>query len=169
MKKKNFCLKMGRLLAITIIAISFAGCRPLRTVTEQVPVYIRDTLYQSQRENEREKDSVIIERTVTVQAADSAVLEELASMGLKLEGGREVVLVLQRELERRISELETMRSDSSCQRNETPVPVTNTEYVEVERPLSWLQRTLIYTGIAALGLAVLWGVLRVIRGRKGNI
>jgi hypothetical protein len=100
--------------------------------------------------------------------ADSAVLEELASMGLKLDNSKEVILVLQKELERRISELETRKSDSSYQSNETPVPITNTEYVEVDKPLSWLQKTLIYMGIAALGLVVLWVALRVIRGRMGK-
>lgn len=168
MKKKNCYFKIGRFLAITLIAISFTGCRPFRTVTEQVPVYIQDSTHQSQKESVQKKDSVIIERTVTVQVADSAVLEELASMGLKLDNSKEVILVLQKELERRISELETRKSDSSYQSNETPVPITNTEYVEVDKPLSWLQKTLIYMGIAALGLVVLWVALRVIRGRMGK-
>ena len=123
-------------LIFTILA-SFSSCRTVRVV-EQVPVLVHDTLRLSQTLH----DSIYIDhfREVTQKNDTIYVTDSIAVIKYSL------------------------KTDTAYRYIERPVTVTHTEQVEVEKPLCWWQKTLMYTGVAAfvilLAAAAIWWVRR---------
>ncbi len=96
-----------------------AGCQaPAKTV--YVPV--KDSTAEIHHEKEREKDSIIKEKTVIVQVADSILLAQLAAMGVQVDESKEYIMVLQKELEQKIREISSSKSDTLIMTKEIPVP-----------------------------------------------
>lgn len=151
-----------RKLCIAILAVAtLVACQTPKVVTVEKPVYIYDTILSNHEGYEHEKDSVIIEKTTTVQVADSAVMARLAEMGLLLDNRNQYILVMQHELERRISELASSQSDSSYVSTMTPVEIKTTEYVEVEKKLSFVQKMMIRLGWILSVIIVLFIIYKV--------
>ena len=121
-------------LIFTILA-SFSSCRTVRVV-EQVPVLVHDTLRLSQTLH----DSIYIDhfREVTKKNDTVYITDSIAVIKYSL------------------------ITDTAYRYIERPVPVVRTEQVEVEKPLNWLQKALIYTGggVILLAAAVIWWVRR---------
>ena len=145
-----------------IVSASLSSCKITRVI-EQVPVEVHDTSREVHFDTVRQNDTTIIERNTIVQMADSATLAKLKDMGLQLDKNKDYILVLQKELEQRISELSTIKSDSTYKHNETPVPLRQTEIIEVEKPLTWLQKIFIGFGIDCLIVIIIIVVIRFIK------
>ena len=134
-------MKAGKLfkffLIFTILA-SFSSCRTVRVV-EQVPVLVHDTLRLSQTLH----DSIYIDhfREITQKNDTIYVTDSIAVIKYSL------------------------KTDTAYRYIERPVTVTHTEQVEVEKPLRWWQKTLMYTGVAALVIllaaAAIWWEYRL--------
>ena len=110
------------------------GCSCLRQTVE-VPVYIHDTTKTVKEVH----DSTFIDRWHTVyQKGDTIfVTDEVTKIVTKIQ------------------------VDTAYKYVEKPITISKTETVEVAKPLSWWQRTLMYMGVAALALLVLWVVWKV--------
>ena len=121
---------MRTAVIITTFALVLAGC--IRKVVE-VPIYVHDTM----RTVQVERDSVVVDRIREVtKSADTIYV-------------RDSVAVLR----------VMWRHDTLRKSVEVPVTVTRTEVKEVDRPLRWWQKALMWSGVAAIGVAA-WRFFR---------
>ena len=129
--------KFFKFFLIFTILESLVGCRTVRVV-EQVPVLVHDTLRLSQTLH----DSIYIDhfREVTKKADTIYVTDSIAVVK------------------------HHFTTDTAYKYIERPVVVSKKETVEVSNPLTWWQKTLMYTGVAALVIllaaAAIWWVRR---------
>ncbi len=118
-------------LIVLAILSSIIGCKtPQQTV--YVPLPVTDSSSESHHDSKTERDSLIKEKTVIVQVADSGLLAQLAAMGMQVDESKQYIMVLQKELERKISELSSSKSDTAIRYKEVPVPYTVEKLVEKE-------------------------------------
>jgi hypothetical protein len=110
--------------------IGLVGCKATKVI-EQVPVYIHDTT-QTVRELH---DSIYIDRWHTeYQKGDTIyITDEVTKIVTKI------------------------KIDTAYKYVEKPVTISKTETVEVEEPLTWLQKTLM--GMGVVGLMGLMGLI----------
>lgn len=115
-------------------AICLTSCRSLRTV-EQIPVHVHDTL----RLTQTLRDSTFIDRwhTVYTQGDTIYVTDQVTKTVTKI------------------------ITDTAYRYIERPVVVSKMETVEVEKPLAWWQKGLMYAGATGLFVAALAIVLRL--------
>ncbi len=123
-------------LIVLAILSSIVGCSTPKTV--YVPLPVTDSISESHHDRTTERDSVIKEKTVIVQVADSGLLAQLAAMGLQVDESKQYIMVLQKELERKISELSSSKSDTAIRYKEVPVPYPVEKLVE--KPLTKWQK-----------------------------
>ena len=129
--------KFFKFFLIFTILESLVGCRTVRVV-EQVPVHVHDTL----RLTQTLRDSIYIDhfREVTKKNDTIYITDSIAVIKYSL------------------------ITDTAYRYIERPVTVTRTEQVEVEKPLRWWQKTLMYIGVAVLVIllaaAAIWWVHR---------
>lgn len=132
------------------------GCKtPQQTV--YVPLPVTDSSSESHHDSKTERDSIIKEKTVIVQVADSDMLERLSAMGVQLDESKQYIMVLEKELERKISEMYSAKSDTMTRYKEIPVPYP--VEVPVEKELTkWQKFQMKGFWWLAVGLAgfVLW-------------
>jgi len=115
---------MKRLLPIVLLASAIcSSCRTVRVV-EQVPVHVHDTL----RLTQTLRDSIYIDhfREVTKKADTIYVTDSIAVIKYSL------------------------KTDTAYRYIERPVTVAKTTTVEVEKPLRWWQKGLMWAG--AIGI-----------------
>ena len=110
---------------VTLLLLS--GCRTVRVV-EQVPVHVHDTL----RLTQTLRDSIYIDhfREVTKKADTVYITDSIAVVKYSL------------------------KTDTAYRYIERPVPVFRTEQVEVEKPLRWWQKGLIWAGAIGIFIAL---------------
>ena len=117
-----------------VLCIFLSSCKALKKTVE-VPVYIHDTTYTAKEVH----DSTYIDRWHTIEVKGDTVFVT-----------NEQITVKWRTI-----------TDTAYKYVEKPVTVTVEQIKEVAKPLSWWQRTLMYMGVAALALLVLWVVWKV--------
>ena len=125
-----------RFFEIAALVILFSGCKGLKQTVE-VPVYIHDTT-QTVRELH---DSIYIDRWHTeYQKGDTIyITDEVTKIVTKI------------------------KIDTAYKYVEKPVTISKTETVEVEKPLRWWQKGLMWIGVVGLmGLMGLigWRILK---------
>ena len=131
---KKICF-VGLIGLICLMGLS--GCRDWRTITVEKPVYIHDTT-QMVRELH---DSIYIDRWHTeYQKGDTIYITD--------------------EVTKTVTKIVR---DTAYKYVEKPVTISKTETVEVKKPLTWLQKTLMGVGVVGLiGLMCLigWKILK---------
>ena len=127
------------LFIIPIVLLASAICSSCRTVrvVEQVPVHVHDTL----RLTQTLRDSIFIDhfREVTKKADTIYITDSIAVIKYSL------------------------KTDTAYRYIERPVPVVRTEQVEVEKPLRWWQKGLIWAGAIGIFIALAAVVVRMRR------
>jgi hypothetical protein len=111
-----------------------SGCKTVKQTVE-VPVYIHDTT-QIVREVH---DSTYIDRWHTVYQKDDTVYMH------------DSIYVTHWKI----------KTDTIYSSAEIPIPITNTETVEVEKPLSWWQKTFMWAGVIGIVAFGVWVVLKL--------
>ena len=144
-----------RFLEITAIVILLSGCNGTREIIREVPVYLKDTTHETHTEYIFKTDTVINNTETIIREANAGDSELLAQLGLQLKDNERTILVLKSELMEKIHLLEQAQKDSSYTHNETPVPIKETEYIEVEKKLNWFQKTFIWIGVIGIIVAIL--------------
>ena len=120
---------LGRFCSVAALCLMLAGCNAVKQTVE-VPVYIHDTT-QIVREDH---DSTFIDQWHTeYQKGDT--------------------LFITNEVTKIVTKIKT---DTAYKYIEKPVVVSKTETVEVEKPLSWWQKTFVWIGVLCLIGIVLW-------------
>lgn len=117
-----------------VALLALSSCRTVRVV-EQVPVHVHDTL----RLTHTLRDSIYIDhfREVTKKADTIYITDSIAIVKYSL------------------------KTDTAYRYIERPVPVVRTEQVEVEKPLRWWQKGLMWAGALAIFSAALALFLRL--------
>ena len=132
---------MTRVFFIVLLAsVLCCSCRTVRVI-EQVPVHVHDTL----RLTQTLRDSIYIDhfREVTKKNDTIYITDEVTKTKI------------------------VTKIDTAYRYIEKPVTLTETETVEVAKPLSWWQKALMWSGVAALVvlltvlLAKFWQLFRM--------
>jgi len=139
------------LLAIAISVLLgwlLMGC----TTTQYVPITETRTEHHWHTDSVRERDSTHTERNTIIRELDSAAM---ARYGIQMESNQRAWLVLQREMENRLRELEHMTAKRDTVRDSIPVPYPVEKQVPRER--STVEWVLLIIGL----LSIAWTLFRI--------
>lgn len=154
--------KFFLLILAAVLLFGFTSCRTVRVI-EQVPVEVHDTTYITHTEFVVKTDTLINNTETIVRVANAGDSALLAKLGLQLKDNERTILVLRNELSQMIKQIELSKYDSTYMHNDTPVTVSKTETVEVEKPLRWWQKGLMWAGAIGIFVAALAIVIRLRR------
>jgi hypothetical protein len=138
-----------------LICALFGSC----TTTKYVPVTEQHTEHHWHTDSVKERDSVHTENMTIIREVDSAAM---AKYGIQMQNNQRAWLVLQREIENRLRELEHMTTQRDTVRDSVPVPYPVIK--EVPAPLSWWQQARIHLANILLYLILIVGIIYV--GKK---
>ena len=134
-------------LAFALLGWLLSGC----TTTKYMPVTETHTEHHWHTDSVKERDSTHTERETIIREVDSAAM---AKYGVQMQANQRAWLVLQREIENRLRELEHISANKDTVRDTIPKPYPVTEYVDRKRTtFEWL---LIIAGIAVIFGGILW-------------
>ena len=120
---------LGRFCSVVALCLMLAGCNAVKQTVE-VPVYIHDTTQIVSEVH----DSTFIDRWHTeYQKGDT--------------------IFITNEVTKIVTKIKT---DTAYKYIEKPVVVSQTKTVEVEKPLTWWQKTFVWIGVLCLIGIVLW-------------
>jgi hypothetical protein len=145
---------LGLLVAVLLCAL-FGSC----TTTKYVPVTEQHTEHHWHTDSVRERDSTHTERETVIRELDSAAM---ARYGIQMQANQRAWLVLQREMENRLRELEHMTAQRDTVHDSIPVPYPVEK--QVPAPLTWWQQTRLHLANIVLWLLALLAVIYV--GKK---
>ena len=145
-------------MAIGVLICSlFSSC----TTTKYVPVTEQHTEHHWHTDSVKERDSIHTENTTIIREVDSAAM---AKYGIQMQNNQRAWLVLQREMEQRLRELEHMTATYDTIRDSVPVPVPVEVIKEVPAKLTWWQQMRIHLANILLYLILIVGIIYV--GKK---
>lgn len=121
------------------------GC----TTTKYVPVTQTHTEHHWHTDSVHQIDSVINEKNTIIREVDSAAM---AQYGIQLKNAERAWLIETQSLRREIERLESMSTTSDTLHDTIPQPYP--VEVQVEKQLSWWQRTQMYAGDALFLLII---------------
>ena len=142
-------MKTAIILAIIITCVLMAILSSC-TTTKYVPVTETRTEHHWHTDTVRERDSTHTERETIIREVDSAAM---AKYGIQMQANQRAWLVLQREMENRLLELEHMTAQRDTVRDSIPVPYPVVKMVE--KPLSWWERLRLNISNVLLGVIAL--------------
>ena len=118
-RMKTGCLQLlimvGSFIVALLICALFGSC----TTTKYVPVTQQHTEHHWHTDSVKERDSVHTENTTVIREVDSAAM---AKYGIQMQANQRAWLVLQREMENRLREMEHMTAQRDTVRDSVPVP-----------------------------------------------
>ena len=152
------CLQGACFIVVLFLALLLCALLGSCTTTKYVPVTETRTEHHWHTDSVRQRDSTHTERNTIIRELDSAAM---ARYGIQMESNQRAWLVLQREMEQRLRELEHTAATSDTVHDSIPYPVEVIKEVPAE--LTWWQRTQMYAGDVLLGI-VGAAVLAVIIG-----
>ena len=157
-RMKAGCLQMvgivGAIIAALLICALFGSC----TTTKYVPVTETHTEHHWHTDSVRERDSTHTERETIIRELDSAAM---ARYGIQMESNQRAWLVLQREMENRLRELEHMTAQRDTIHDSIPVPYPVEVVKEVAKPLTWWQQTRMHVGGIVIFLLIIFAVWKI--------
>ena len=140
-------------IAVAVCAL-LSGC----TTTQYVPVTETHTEHHWHTDTVKERDSTHTESKTVIRELDS---EAMARYGIQMQANQRAWLVLQREMENRLRELEHMSAQRDTVRDSIPVPYPVEK--QVPAPLTWWQQARLYLADAVLVAIVLLLVFVMVR------
>ena len=158
-ERLHLMIKRAIIRVITILiglAIGLVVCALMGscTTTKYVPVTEQHTEHHWHTDSVKERDSIHTENTTIIREVDSAAM---AKYGIQMQNNQRAWLVLQREMENRLRELEHMTATHDTIRDSIPYPVDVIK--EVPAKLTWWQQTRIHLANILLYLAAIVAVI----------
>ena len=142
---------------VTFIVILFLGALlGSCTTTEYVPVTEMRTEHHWHTDSVRERDSTHTERETVIRELDSAAM---ARYGIQMQANQRAWLVLQREMENRLRELEHTTAQRDTVRDSIPVPYPVEK--QVAAPLTWWQQAQMHVGGIVIFLLIIFAVGKI--------
>jgi len=137
-----------------LLGLLVMGC----TTTRYVPVTETRTEHHWHTDTVRQRDSTHTDSKTIIRELDSAAM---ARYGIQMERNQRAWLVLQREMEQRLRELEHMTVQRDTVRDSIPYPVEVIR--EVERKPSKMERGLMIAGLLSLLAVIVFAANRLKR------
>lgn len=128
-----------------VVAMLMSSCKQVEYVT--VPEV--HEVHHNHTDSVFQRDSVVKESLTTVMQLDSAAMTKY---GIQLKSAERAWLVRTAELERQIQQLKELRNDSIHEVDTVYQPYPVEVVKEVEKPLSWWQRTKMKSGVVFMVL-----------------
>ncbi len=116
---KTVCAKVIGTVVGVIIAMVLCALLGSCTTTKYVPVTEHHTEHHWHTDSVKERDSTHTERETIIREVDSAAM---AKYGIQMQANQRAWLVLQREMENRLRELEHMTAQRDTVHDSIPVP-----------------------------------------------
>jgi hypothetical protein len=156
---KAGCLQLLIMVGVFIVALLICALFNSCTTTKYVPVQQQHTEHHWHTDSVKERDSVHTENTTIIREVDSAAM---AKYGIQMQNNQRAWLVLQREMENRLRELEHMTAQRDTVRDSVPVPYPVIK--EVPAKLTPWQQARIHLANILLYLLLIVGIIYV--GKK---
>ena len=158
-RMKAGCLQGACFIVAFIVIVVLCALLGSCTTTKYVPVTETHTEHHWHTDSVKERDSVHTENTTIIREVDSAAM---AKYGIQMQANQRAWLVLQREMENRLRELEHKSAQRDTVRDSVPVPFP----VEVKVPaeLTWWQQTRLHLANILLYLILIVGIIYI--GKK---
>lgn len=158
-RMKAGCLQGACFIVAFIVIVVLCALLGSCTTTKYVPVTETHTEHHWHTDSVKERDSVHTENTTIIREVDSAAM---AKYGIQMQANQRAWLVLQREMENRLRELEHKSAQRDTVRDSVPVPFP----VEVKVPaeLTWWQQTRLHLANIMLYLLLIVGIIYI--GKK---
>ena len=149
---------MKRFTLFFFVMVVVLCCISSCATTKYVPVVETHTDHHWHTDSVRQRDSTHTERETVIRELDSAAM---ARYGIQMQANQRAWLVLQREMESRLRELEHMAAQRDTVRDSIPVPYPVVEYVE--RKMSAIDKLLIAAGILSIISVLIFAVYKLRR------
>ena len=159
-RMKTGCAQAIGTVVGVIIAMAVCALLGSCTTTKYVPVTETHTEHHWHTDSVKERDSTHTERETIIREVDSAAM---AKYGIQMQANQRAWLVLQREMENRLRELEHMSANRDTVRDSIPVPYPVENLVEKE--LTWWQKLRISMANIMLWVMAIAGVAWIVRMR----
>lgn len=160
-RMKAGCLQgMGFAIAVGIgllLCALFGSC----TTTKYVPITETHTEHHWHTDSVKERDSTHTERETVIREVDSAAM---ARYGIQMQANQRAWLVLQREMENRLRELEHRAAQRDTVRDSIPVPYPVIKEVPAE--LTWWQQARLHLANIGLWTLLLSAIVFVFKRMK---
>lgn len=153
------CLQGAAFILATIVALIVCALLGSCTTTKYVPVAETRTEHHWHTDSVRQRDSTHTERETVIREVDSAAM---ARYGIQMDSNQRAWLVLQREMENRLRELEHTTAQRDTVRDSIPKPYPVEVVKEVPRERSTVEWVLLVVGIVAIA----WELFRIFRTVK---
>ena len=140
---------MRKLLLLAAVAVAFTAC----TTTKYVTVPEVHEVHHHHTDSIKQTDSVTVEKETVIMQLDSAAM---AKYGIQMKAAERAWLVKTAELEHRLQQLIENHTDTVHERDSVPYPVEVIKEVEVEKPLHWWQKALMFLGGAFIVGVAIW-------------
>ena len=140
---------MRKLLLFASLLAVLTGCKETEYIT--VPEY--HEVHHHHTDSIKQTDSVMVEKETVIMQLDSGAM---AQYGIQLKSAERAWLVKTAELERRLQQLIENHTDTVHERDSVPYPVEVIKEVEVEKPLHWWQKALMFLGGAFIVGVAIW-------------
>lgn len=141
---------MKKLLLFIVVVVLICSC----TTTKYVEVPVVHEIHHHHTDSIHKTDSVTKEKETVIMQLDSAAM---AQYGIQLNNAERAWLVRTAELEKKLSELSEIHTDTVYQCDSIPYPVEVTKEIPAE--LTWWQKTRIHAGeVLLVLLAVAAGI-----------
>ena len=160
-RMKAGCLQGVAYFVAVIVALIVCALLGSCTTTKYVPVTETHTEHHWHTDTVRERDSTYTERKTIIRELDSAAM---ARYGIQMESNQRAWLVLQREMENRLRELEHMTAQRDTVHDSIPVPYPVDVIKEVPAELTWWQQTRLHLANILLYLLLIVGIIYI--GKK---
>lgn len=149
-------LSVAFLILAVAMMLAFSGC----TTTKYVPVTEKHTEHHWHTDSVKERDSTHTERNTVIRELDSAAM---AKYGIQMERNQKAWIVLQREMESRMRELERMTATKDTIHDSIPIPYPVEVTKEVPRERGKVEWVLITAGCIAIVVVFMWIVNKLKR------
>ena len=163
-RMKTGCAQAIGTVVGVIIAMAVCALLGSCTTTKYVPVTETHTEHHWHTDSVKERDSTHTERETIIREVDSAAM---AKYGIQMQANQRAWLVLQREMENRLRELEHMTAHKDTVRDSIPVPYPVEKQVPAQ--MTWWQQARMHVGgivIFLLIIFVVWKIYVTLHPRK---
>lgn len=158
------CFQTAAFIVMIIVGLALCALLGSCTTTKYVPVTEMHTEHHWHTDSVRQRDSTHTERNTIIRELDSAAM---ARYGIQMQANQRAWLVLQREMENRLRELEHMTAQRDTVHDSIPVPYPVEK--QVPAPLTWWQQTRLTLADIVLWLlaaaCVVWAVIIYFKNR----
>ena len=148
------CLHGAAFILATIVALIVCALLGSCTTTKYVPITETRTEHHWHTDTVRQRDSTHTEHETIIREVDSAAM---ARYGIQMDSNQRAWLVLQREMENRLRDLEHTTAQRDTVRDSIPKPYPVEVVKEVPRERSTVEWVLLIVGIVAIA----WEVYRI--------